>query len=218
MNRLFAFSGRILLAVVFTFAAGSFVSVSAQTLTYDVRCGDKSFSTSFNAVNDGSGTVLTTVYGSQSTRQVIGSDLRTMEWSLKDRSSSTDVAVILENGFFLIKGTFKGKSVDKKVKSDGTPWVQNIGFVSGRLLEKGKKFRYTSVRPTDLKVFTFDAEIKGNGEGEYKDYVRVKVTPTGTFSKLWHANHYFDGRTLEYTGYHAVEKAGGPETFWLLRR
>lgn len=202
---------------VMTFLPFSAAMAQKHT-TYTVKCGKSTSSLEFIAGKAGSETHLEIIIGTQHAEHVMDSNLETVSWHVYDKAVDTDYIVTREGGFYLIKGKFKGKVHDDKVKDEGYPWYQHIGYVEGRILKPGEKRTFVCVRPTDLKVFAMTAEITGTEAiGDYKDATCVKVCPAGALAKFWKSRYYFDPQTLEFVGYRAVEGGPGtPESFWFL--
>lgn len=191
---------------------------SAQNFVYTITCGDSQSKVTFIPKKDAPMSDLTIRMGTQEARHLMDKNNCTTFWHVADKEASTDYTVTLENGYYCLKGTFKGKKIDNKVKSDGTPWYQHIGYTAGYVLKKGEKITFTCVRPTDLKIYQMTAEITGTEAiGKHKDAVCVRVSPAGAFARLWKSFYYFDPSSLDFLGYHAVEGGPGtPESYWVL--
>ncbi|MBQ0124537.1 MAG: hypothetical protein KBS58_06870 [Bacteroidales bacterium] len=191
---------------------------SAQNFVYTITCGDSQSKVTFIPKKDAPMSDLTIRMGTQEARHLMDKNNCTTSWHVADKSANTDITVTLSDGYYYLKGTFKGTAFDKKIKSDGTPWYQHIGYVAGHVLKKGEKITFTCVRPTDMKIFPMTAEIIGTEAiGKHKDATCVRVSPAGAFARFWKSYYYFNPKTLDFVGYHAVEGGPGtPESFWVL--
>lgn len=156
--------------------------------------------------------------GSQTSWQELDKDYFTTSWHIRDEAKHIHIDITLADGLFHVKGYDGKKSFDRTVESDGTPWVQNAGFLSIFHVTPGSHFKSVNIRPGEYKPYPMESYIAGpvTWGGKYK-CTNVKVTPTGIFAKFWHADYYVDFEAGRLVGYQSVEGGPGtPKTSWVL--
>lgn len=208
---------KILIAfLMFAFLGGT--ACLAQKHTFTVKCGKQESKIQFNEEVGRTSYFLQIVIGSKDASHLMDSHMQTTSWHVVDPGEDSDFTIVLKDGWFVYSGKFKGKTLDKKVKSEGLPWYQHIGYVAGHVLKENEKVKFVCVRPTDLKIFPMTAEISGpEAIGCYKDAICTKVLPAGALARFWSSYYYFDPVKRNFVGYHAVEGGPGtPESFWIL--
>lgn len=195
---------RILICLALT--AFILCPASARVRNFTSSCGKQKTSIVWD------GNIVKT--GSQTEYYTSGADGKTTEWRLVDKSAGTDVRISMENGYYIITGTYKGDKVNRKEKSKGNPWYQKIEMNGYGPLKGCNSFKYECFGARDLKFYVMSATDKGPEKIEGKNAFKVKSTlANGLFAGMWSCNFFFDGGTSEYIAYKSVEGAPGtPET------
>lgn len=212
-----------ILIIILTLVTISF-SLAAEESEYIITKGkDKPVKVHWTVthLNDGNFR-LDILFGCRKSIQILDKEYRTLSWYLCDKDLDVDAKVVLKDGVYHITGKIKGKAVDRKEKSSGLPWYQNIGLSGGYVLKGANaSVIYESVRPNNMEIYpmksTFVEETTLNGLKVWD----MKTTPNGVLSKLWSCHYYICTSTKgnRFIGYRGVEGAPGTaETVWTLTK
>lgn len=214
---------RILFLILALFASFYFTAAAQESEYTITKGGDKPVKVHWTVkkLSDGN-TQLNIIFGCRKSIQVLDRNYRTLSWYLCDSDLDIDAKVVLKDGFYHITGKIKGKNIDRKEKSSGLPWYQNIGLSGGYVLKGANaSVTYESVRPSNMEIYpmksTFVEETTLNGLKVWD----MKTSPNGVLSKLWSCHYYICTSTNgnRFIGYRGVEGAPGTEeTVWTLTK
>lgn len=182
---------------------------------YNVKCGKTSTPLSYEDRKEGDRIIMVQHFGEQVSTFTMDSQYRTLEFKIVSKKENTDASIVLKDGVYHLKGTVRGKAVDKTVKSKGDPWYQPIGYVLGRIIDGKKSVTYECFNPQDFEFHPMIVKVEGEEMYESQKAVKVRSNATGGLAKLWHCYYFYDPETLVQNGYRAVEGVPGtPETTW----
>ena len=143
------------------------------------------------------------------------SEHRNVYWKIVDPRNKMSVEITLEDGEYHVCGTNNGKKLDKRVKSEGWPWFQNIAYLCGKVVPEDGPLKYECFLPGSFSLHTMT--ISRIPQECSADRICVRARPTGIASKLYHADYFFSPVTGTLTGYSAVEGIPGtPVTTWTI--
>lgn len=187
--------------------------IFAQKRTYLSKCGDRQETIVWQEKKINGKIYLYVTQENEQHEYVMNMSFQTERWRVTNMQLQTDLTIELRNNIYSITGKFKGKSIEKTIKSNGYAWYQNIAYNAGVLLKDEKTVKYECFRPDNIKLYTMEAKAQGiellNGMNAYK----INVSLTGILSALWSCSYYFDPETLNFVGYKGVNgKPGTPET------
>lgn len=203
----------ILAALVSAYAAGA-----AERLVYTKTCGESVSKVVYVVEDRPDGKRLMKIdVDTQHTEQLLDAQLHTLYWHLVDRAQDSDVLAELHDGVFTVKGVLRGRAVDRSFPDEGTPWIQNMGYVSGKLPAlKGSEVAYECFQPSNFRMRQMVARDMGVEKTPNGEATLVKCCPAGALSKLWSCVYLF-GDNGDLVGYRAVEGLPGtPLTVWTL--
>lgn len=161
---------------------------------------------------DKSGDLLkyTITTGSRTEYFTMKKNFETVEYRVVDKTSNTDARVVRNGDVYTFSGKNKGKAIDRKEKSSGLPWYQNVEF-NGYTVADGKRpVKFECIRYTEMDKHTMQVTNKGEEEVEGYRTIRVRASLTGALAGIWGCDYYYDVNTGQFVVYKGVE--GGPGT------
>lgn len=211
---------KILLAVILSTI--SCIILEAQEYSYSLTRGKVSSTVHWTEkdLDGGIRTIRISPFPGRVYTQKVDSQCRTVSWHFDDKADNTDLSISLKNGIYTLSGTFKGKAINRTVKSEGYPWYQNISYASGRKLKtKGAALTYECFRPDNLDFQSMIATNIGTENIAGRTTNNIKVCAKGAKGKLWSCNYYADAVSGVLVCYKAVEGLPGtPLTTWMLNK
>lgn len=195
------------------------VSANAQTYDYVLTKGKEVSSVKWVETPAGNGKAIDIQIGDKKYNQDVDAAKKTTRWHYIYEKDKTDYEVVFSNGIYTIKGTIKGKEVNRQEKSKGYSWYQNISYKGGlALLHKDESLTYECFRPDNSSLTVMTVTNVGQEVIKGKIANHLKVTPAGMMSKLWSCHEFCDPETGILVCYRAVEGVPGtPETVWMIK-
>ncbi len=138
----------------------------------------------------------------------INRELATRSWSVKDPAANTDLLVTRRGNDLLMRGTFKGKKLNKSVAIDAAPWYQALSvslrqFTNPNIATK----EFWSVRPDTLDVHKLkvipEGEEELEREGQLTPVIKLKIQLPGFKAVFWSCHYWLrqnDGLFVRYQG------------------
>ena len=148
----------------------------------------------------------------------INQELATRSWSVKDPAANTDITVTRRDNDLIMRGTFKGKNLNKSVPIDGAPWYQALSVSLQQFTNPNISFReFWSVRPDTLDVHKLEVIPAGEDalelEGSVTPALKLKIQLPGFKAMFWSCHYWLrkeDGLFIRYEG--PSGPPGWPET------
>lgn len=201
------------------FKTAAILSTILTIFTYTLKVGKESFPVTYDVTKEADGETMIQMLKEQKSTFKMDSQHRTTLYKLQSAKDKVDVTIELKDGVYYINGTFKGKAVNKTVKSEGNPWYQPIGYVLGSVMDGKKSIKYECFNPLDLEFHPMVAKNDGEEVYDGTRSVKVKINAAGGLASLWHCFYFYDPQTLLQTGYRAVEGGPGtPTTTWTVAK
>lgn len=146
-------------------------------------------------------------------------DLTTLAWTFSDLSRQMELAAGLEGKTIVLRGSVRGKKVEKKFPAAGPPWNQlfQMGLGIFALKEDGSsQFRSIGTQgPGEMKIGKFTVKRQETEKiilsGKEFSAIHLRISLSGLLSIFWHGDYWYrqgDGRFLRYRG---KNRSGGPE-------
>lgn len=120
----------------------------------------------------------------------------TIRWALVNEHEKTNLIADRTGEIIMVRGTFKGKFIDKSLKIDKSPWYQATslslrGLVSSRDTER----IFWTIRLSTMTAHKVRA-IKKNIEtididGSHQELLRIRMTLTGILAPFWKSDFWF---------------------------
>lgn len=185
-----------------------------QEIRFVKKCGSRTSDVVYKAIGRDS---LEILIGRQKSFHRYDAEHRNTSWRFCDPGSATDVFISLKDGTYHIVGTSNGNRLDKYVKSNGLPWIQNMAYFCGILVPAEGEMKYECFRPGTFTLHRMCARVEK--KESYGNRTCVRVYPDGFAAKLFHADYFYSAQTGKLNGYRCVEgMPGTPETTWTLCR
>jgi hypothetical protein len=145
-------------------------------------------------------------------------DLTTRAWTISDPSRQMDLAAAIDGEAIILRGSVRGKKVEKSFAAAGPPWNQlfQMGLGPFAMGEDGSwQFRSIGTQgPGELKIGKFTVKRQETEKirlsGKEFSAIHLRVSLSGLLSIFWHGDYWFrlrDGRFLRYRG---KNRSGGP--------
>jgi hypothetical protein len=146
------------------------------------------------------------------------SDLVTREWTFSDPSRQMELAAAIAGDAIVLRGSVRGKKVEKSFAAAGPPWNQlfQMGLGPFALGEDGRwQFRSIGTQgPGELKIGKFTVRRQEMEKimlsGKEFSAIHLRVSLGGLLAIFWHGDYWYrlsDGRFLRYRG---KNRSGGP--------
>lgn len=142
---------------------------------------------------------------------------RLAEWRFSMPGKNTDFTAKREGGNVVVRGTLRGDTVEKTIRSGAEPWFQNSEFGLLPFVRAPEKtIDFFAVEPEGLKRVVFRAR-KIEGEtvewgGRSVETIRVKAHLQGPLSLVWSATYWYAVPGLTFIRYRASGGGGTPKT------
>jgi hypothetical protein len=145
-------------------------------------------------------------------------DLITWAWTFSDPSRQMELAAAIDGEAIILRGSVRGKKVEKKFATAGPPWNQLFQMGLGPFaLGEGGSWQFRSIGtqgPGELKIGKFTVKRQETAKiilsGKELSAIRLRISLSGLLSIFWHGDYWFrlrDGRFLRYRG---KNRSGGP--------
>lgn len=148
--------------------------------------------------------------GSRTEYFTMKKNFETVEYRVVDKTTDTDAKVVRDGNVYTFSGKNKGKSINRKEKSDGLPWFQNVEFNGSTVADGKKPVKYECIRYTEMDKHTMQVTNKGEKEVEGYRTIHVRASLAGALAGIWGCDYYYDVHTGQFVVYKGVE--GGPGT------
>ncbi len=138
----------------------------------------------------------------------INQELATRSWSVKDPVVNTDLLVSRHDNELIMRGTFKGKKLNKTVTIDDSPWYQALSVSLQQYTNPniGTK-EFWSIRPDNLDVHKLRVIPAGVEElevdGQLTTAIKLKIQLPGFKAVFWSCHYWLrrsDGLFIRYEG------------------
>lgn len=133
--------------------------------------------------------------------------------------AKTILTAARDKNTLILRGTFRGAPIEKKISIDEAPWYQPLSFSLSKFIKnRNTRITFWTINPDTLKAYKMQASKTGLPEilsisGKKYHAQKVKVNLTGMKGAFWHAYYWFELDTGSYLQYEGVNgPPGTPET------
>lgn len=139
----------------------------------------------------------------------------TYKWEYRDSVNGVNIVANRNGNKIYLKGSVKGKKVDKVFNINQQPWYQSWSFcLKGFLSSNNNNVKFWTIKPDELEVSEFEATKQGKDRvmvnGRKLVTLHIKVNLTGLLAAFWCADFWFRISDFRYLRYESVQ--GGPGT------
>jgi hypothetical protein len=125
-----------------------------------------------------------------------GHDYDTRRWQLTVENGQTNFLAERTGQTILVRGTFKGTPIDKRLEVDESPWYQATSLSLRQLVTSGDSERvFWTIRMDTLTAHKIKAIKKGiefiESGGSRKELLRIRLTLPGLLAPFWKSDYWF---------------------------
>ncbi|MDY6822234.1 MAG: hypothetical protein SWH68_00320 [Thermodesulfobacteriota bacterium] len=123
-------------------------------------------------------------------------DFATLRWHCENAAEGTDIRAERQGNTIHLKGMLEGKSVDRVMRIDDSPWYQATTLsLRAFVLSAQERAEFWVLRPGSLKPYKLVAtkEWVENRDvlGTSVPVQKVKISPGGMLAALWSCQYWF---------------------------
>jgi hypothetical protein len=123
-------------------------------------------------------------------------DTGTVSWQQVNAAEGTDFSAERAGATVRVKGTFKGRKVEKEIRIDGAPWYQVFGPLIAELLPAGSSQReFWVVNRDDFSAHRMMVRRAGQERipvnGVLTDTLKIHFSPAGALAPFWGADFWY---------------------------
>jgi hypothetical protein len=143
------------------------------------------------------GTVEITEAGNGATEKVRWTDdTGTVSWQQAIPAEGTDFGAERAGTTVRVKGTFKGRKIEKEIRIDAAPWYQVFGPLIAELLPAGSSQReFWVMNWDDLSAHRMMVRRAGRERitvnGAATDALKIHFSPAGALAPFWGADFWY---------------------------
>lgn len=203
-------------------------AITCDTLTYKTISGSDTTSTIFIISELEYGKKASAEYhrgGITSFSEVFMTDnFLTKNWRYQSSQEKSDLNGTLSKDTLILKGIFKNKTVDKKLRLNRIVWKQMFPFDLRKFVLSDSiatSFCGVSILEiANMRLGTLDVKKIGmehltiNGKDE--EFLRIKVVPAGVFSVFWRGDYWFRKSCGTMVKSVSFDYPGGPPVISIL--